>query len=613
MVNLFKKLTLSVFLVLMASNTWAGVRAYLDQTTVNVGDPVTLTIESDNRATQAPDLNPLNQDFDIVHTTQSSQSKWVNGASSFTKSWMVRLLPKRQGEIEIPAFLLGQESTAPLKLIVAEIPADQVKKNSQFMTLEASVDIGKSLPYVQQQIPYVLKLYTDDSIESGEVYPPNIENAIIEKLSRDKQYSVVRNGQKLNVLEKHYVISAEKSGKLVIPPAIFKGEQTLPSNQQSRGLGRGGFPDSIFNDPFNDPFFNSGSFGSLFREPGKPVTTRSDSIEIDIQPLPTDYKGNSWIPAEDLVIKDSWQNRNPVFKVGEPIERTLTLQTKGLTGSQIPDVAVDEPSNIRVYSDNADTQTQTDGNTVYGIRKQQLNYIPNAAGKTTIPAVNIDWWNVITKQQETFTLPAREVEILPGKDGESVTSNASQSGLGAGDSSKNSAQEDPAKVTEDSIKESRSWGVIIAMGLGGILGIGLLIFLWKWSRRKSTTVEKKAEITKRAVMSTDKLLNQLEQACSQNNNKQAASLLLQLAEAKWNDNPPKNLGALADRLQKGLQGENAAEMIRGLDKSLYAEASESTKWQGQSLWNAMKQGLSTYDVKNTEATEVVDNLYPHRN
>ncbi|MEE9352535.1 MAG: BatD family protein [Thiotrichaceae bacterium] len=602
-----KLLHIFVLFVLLTSHSWAGIKVFLNQTTVYDGDPVTLTIESDNSSTDDPDLSVLNQDFQVQGTSQSSSFSMVNGNTSYIKTWSIQLLPKGKGEIVIPAIQLGSESTSPLNLVVADLTPDVVEQNSRHVTLEATAEIGKSLPYVQQQIPYVIKLFTDETIVQGDIYAPNIENAVVEKLARDKQYSINRNGKKLNVLERHYVISPEKSGALVIPPALFKGKQVLPSENQQQRSRRGNLADSFF----NDPFFSDSFFGSAFNQRGSPINSRSDSIEIDVQPIPAEYKGANWLPAEDLVITDSWGKSNPTFKVGEPVVRTLTLQTKGLTGSQIPEFTAGEPNNMRVYPDKATTETKTDGNTVFGLRQQPISYIPNASGTVLIPAVKIDWWNVVTQKQETFTLPEKEIQVLPGvgeRVGKNVGGNKKQVSTPDEDAVEQSAdagqEENDLSSRSETQPSSNQWGwALLIFG-----GLGALTYYWLRYRKETVAVKIPADRIAPKVSSSH-LFTTLQQACDSNDKASAAKLLLQIAELEWPENAPKSLGVLADRLISG------SEYIRDLDKNLYADSvvGGSEAWKGNLLWKAVKDGFPRKDsTKGSVENELVASLYPDR-
>ncbi len=596
----------ALLFISLTSHSWASIKAFLSQATVYDGDPVTLTIESDSSSTSDPDLSVLNQDFQVQGTSQSSNFSMINGNTSYTKTWSIQLLPKKKGEIVVPVIQLGSEATLPLKLIVADLTPDAVAQNSQHVTLEATAEIGKSLPYVQQQIPYVIKLFTDETIVQGDIYEPRIENAVVEKLSRDKQYSISRNGKTLNVLERHYVISPEKSGTLVIPPALFKGKQILPSENQQQRSRRGSLADSFF----NDPFFSDSFFGSAFNQRGTPITSRSDSIEIDVQPIPSEYNGANWLPAEDLVITDSWSKSNPTFKVGEPVVRTLTLETKGLTGSQIPEFTVDEPNTMRVYPDKATTETKTDGNTVFGLRQQPISYIPNASGQVLIPAIKIDWWNVVTQKQETFTLPEREIQVLPGAGG-----NIGKEIGGNKDpvsTLDDAAVEQPAGTEQEgddlssgseTQPSSNQWGwaLLIFGSLGALTYYGL-------RHRKETSPVKKPAARTAPKVNSSHLFTALKQACDSHDKASAAKLLLQIAELEWPEKPPKSLGVLAGRFIAG------SETIRDLDKRLYdgGMVGESEAWKGDLLWKAVKDGFPRKQSAEDSVENVVDSLYPDR-
>lgn len=591
--NRFRGL-LTATLLLLTPSSWAELKAYLNQNTVFVGDPVELVIESDSKLSAKPDLSPLSQDFQIQGTSQSTNFSMVNGNMSYTQSWKINLLPKHKGQLTIPSLMVGSEKTQPLKLSVADLSPEAVAQASQHVRLEAIAEIGQSFPYVQQQIPYTLRLYTDDTVVAGDMYEPQIENAVIERISKDKQYSVVKNGKRLSVLERRYVISPEKSGKLVIPPALFKGEQRPPEQQRSRR-----------DDFFNDPFFNDSLFNSMFREPGKPISTRSDTIEVPVQPIPSDYTGNNWLPAEDVVINDSWDKQLPTFRVGEPVTRTLTWQTKGLTGSQIPEMQLPAPEKMRMYPDQVKTETKTDGKTVFGLRRQEISYIPDTAGEITIPAMQIDWWNVQTGKQEVFTIPAKQIEVLPAADGSTSIatpeSKAQPSATNKQDQGKASAENAPSE------QHSTRWWLWLLLATS-LAAAGYWLRNILRSRNKpqkvETTIVKKA---KKRVANTKKVLSDLQTACEKHDKTQVAKLLLELAKLQWPANAPRNLGALADRLAVG------ADEIRELDRQLYADENSQTPWHCEALWNKVKAGLKgkTDHIASENKTGLAE-LYPGR-
>ena len=170
----------------------AEVRAHLDRDRVYVGDPVTLVIESSGASSGDPDLSPLKKDFRILGTATSTQFSFVNGRTSNRTTWTVQLGPLQLGKLRIPPIQVGAEQTAALELEVTEVPEQVSAQQSEHLFLEAEVDIGDHA-YVQQQIPYTLRFYSDDTVVSGELRAPQPKDALIRHLGNDRHYNVTRN------------------------------------------------------------------------------------------------------------------------------------------------------------------------------------------------------------------------------------------------------------------------------------------------------------------------------------------------------------------------------------------------------------------------------------
>ncbi len=310
-----------------------------NRTTVQVGSTLTLSIESDGaQSGERPDVTPLRKDFDVLGTSTSSETAFVNGSRSDRTRWLVRLQPRHTGTIDIPPISVGGEHTAALELKVTETSPAAANSASKHVFLEAEIAAtGKSI-YVQQQIPYTVRLYYDGTVQSGELAAPDAANAIVEQLGEDKRFTAMRDGREYNVIERRYAIAPEKSGVLHIPPAIFQGIAEAPQTRQDDAGPTEDLMDRMLRGtPFaNDPFFK-GSMGTniAFGDPGRPVAARSQEITLDVEPRPATAKGN-WLPAEQITLHDSWEDNPPQLKVGEPVTRTITIEARGLAASQIP-------------------------------------------------------------------------------------------------------------------------------------------------------------------------------------------------------------------------------------------------------------------------------------
>lgn len=602
---------LALLLMLAAGPGAAAVRATLDRDTVYAGDTLTLTIESDGlQSGQQPDLAPLEKDFDILGTSTSTQVSIINGRRSDKTLWQVQLQPHHTGRLRIPPLSVGGEQTAALELDITEAPQQTTAQPGRHVFIEAEVSSTGKQAYVQQQIPYTVRLYYDDRVQEGELSAPEPEDAVVEQLGEDKNYSTVRNGQSYNVIERHYVISAEKSGALHIPPATFRGRITLPQQR-----GRSSRPGSLMeeflgNSPFaNDPFFRDNLFNSpLFGgHASKPVAARSQAVTIDVKPRPA-TAARDWLPAEAVTLGDSWTRNPPQFRAGEPVERTITIQTKGLSGSQIPELAIPAPANARVYPEAPEQESRTDGKTIYGVRSQTLTYIPDTQGTLDVPAITLNWWDTRHDRAASTTLPAWQFKVLPGAAGSASEAPASprqpepaaQPASPVNEAQQTEAEHEPFGV----IREYRFWP---AVGSGLLLAMLAVRLARRTKQRRQTNATDAAEQTPSiprhaAAPNRKTALRALEKSCTANDPHAAAKALLDLGQAHWPDAPPRSLEALAARIESG------QSLLRALDRSLYA--ADAGDWNGATLWDKFRHGIPEKKAAKAGQDDRLNPLYP---
>ncbi|HED19837.1 MAG TPA: hypothetical protein ENI74_10115, partial [Gammaproteobacteria bacterium] len=462
--------------------------------------------------------------------------------------------------------------------------------------------------------PYTVRLYYDGRLQEGELSAPKLQNAVIEQLGEDKSYDTTRDGHQYKVIERHYVISPEKSGSLHIPPATFNGRIAVPQ-QRRRTRRPGSLMDEFFgNSPFaNDPFFRNSLLNSRFfgGNASQPVVARSHPVTIDIKPRPVTASRN-WLPAEAVTLVDSWSENPPQFKAGEPVSRTITIETKGLSGSQIPDLAIAAPTNARLYPETPEQESRTDGKTIYGVRTQTLTYIPDAQGTLDMPAVTLNWWDTRHNKATSTTLPAWKFMVLPGAGGMTSKTQAAphspavQQSTPLNPTSKVTQTEVGRGLPEtlaETIKANRLWLII-----GG--GVLLTLLIAMMTRRTEQPPEVSAPGTQKQVPQPTRrvrpnpkpALRALQKACTTNDRHAAVTALLDLGHTHWPDTPPRSLSALAARIETG-QGQ-----LRELDRSLYA--ADASQWNGAALWDEFSHGLHKKIDARHEHDDGLTPLYP---
>lgn len=107
---------------LLPGLSWAEVRVHLQPGPLSLSQPFELTIESTGASAGPPDLTPLQQDFQILNRGLSTQTSVINGVRTQRTSLSLSLLPKRSGNLTLPALGIGGEYSQPQPIRVSPGP-----------------------------------------------------------------------------------------------------------------------------------------------------------------------------------------------------------------------------------------------------------------------------------------------------------------------------------------------------------------------------------------------------------------------------------------------------------------------------------------------------------
>jgi hypothetical protein len=609
--------TLWLALLLVSTSAWAGVRALVDRNQLYEGDTVTLTVEAEGESRNGqPDLAPLQQDFEVSGVSTSNQVSIINGQRSDKTQWVVQLKPRRLGELRIPAIAVGGDQTRPIALQVREIPPELAKALEERLFVEVELEPSEESPYVQQQLRYVARLYYAVPLIDGTLSDPQPENAVVERLGQDRQYRTQRNGKEYGVIERRYAIFPERSGEFHIPPVTFEGRVASGSsarNSRTRmsSMMERFFSDDFFRDPFgNDPFFNADDFfaGTPLGDRGRPIRATGKSLTLEVEPQPAAYGGPYWLPASNLVIHDSWSENPPQWRAGEPVARTLTIEAKGLTASQLPELEVQESPQIRVYSEPPVGTSHTDGNWVYGRSEQNLAYVARQEGKLSVPSITVHWWDTEQNRERRATLPPWEVQVAAGSvpvPGEAPAAPAEREESPVPATALETPGKEPTGLPGGvgSLTRLWPWGAGLAALLAVLVAASAVVRQRSRGRAGAGRTAAPSEPRPQPRQSDRAARAALQRACDADDAQACAAALLDWAAVAWPDDPPRNLGVLANRAARG------TAQIRDLDRALYA--ADAAAWRGAPLWEALKDGLRARDeADRREGDGILKPLYP---
>jgi len=503
----------------------ADLVASVDRSRLNTGETVELTLES-NDVTQfgKPDLTALEPMFEVRGTRQVNQLTTINGDNRATTRWIITLLPKQNGSVEIPPLQLGEARSQPISLQVVETETQDTKSTLAPVFIEASLD--QTSVYVQAQAILTLRIYHSVSLyDDSSLTPLQIPDARIEQLGESRTYEKVINGLRHGVIEMRYAIFPQHSGVLTIPTQVFSA--TLVDTQPSQDSGAQG-PKS-----------------------GKLLRVSSAEMPLTVKPKPASYPADSpWLPARSLSLSESWSPEPDHAQVGDSLTRSLTLKAEGLASSQLPPLPATDANGLRRYPDQPVLGNQNSERGLIGSREDREALVPAHSGAIELPTVDVVWWNTFEDHLEHSSLPARTLQ---------VTNNPSL----VVDTPAGSAQ---TNYGADS--EALWWWKLSTLILTctTLLGFGL----W-WRARWQPAILRAAQ----TGPSPRTVLDDLKRACQANDPHATRQAL-----DAWARQQPETLADMAARFVP------LSDALDGLNGALYSETGQH--WQGEDLWRATR-------------------------
>jgi len=598
---------------LSCSQALAGtLEAQIDRTRITQGETVTLQLSVSDDIQGNPDLSPLDKDFDILSRSEGSRFNIINGHSSATREWQLVLLPKHEGDLTIPAVRLGGMESQPLQLKV--MPAAATQSGAAGTTGQpvlVEVEAEPEHPYVQGEVAYRVRILSRVPLNEASLGEPQAGDAIVEQAGEDNHYTTQRNGTTYQVIERRYVIFPQHSGTLRI------NGPTLAAAVPVRNSGRRSLRERFFGkDPFKDmekffggaPFADFPDIGGLFTET-RPVRIRGRDITLNVLPQPAGVQGQ-WLPAKSLSLAEAWSPDPPVFRVGEPVTRTIALIVDGLSAAQLPDLAPPLPSGMKAYPDQPQNETRAEADSLITTRTLKTALIPTAPGSVTLPEFRIHWWDTEAQQPRVATLPARTFQVLPPRAG---TSAATATGAPATAGANAAA---PAAASTSSHTDMQAlqpkpqpayWPGIAAAVTAGWL---VTLVLWRISSTRGRNGIPRPAPAGDAAPSRRQQLGQcrtrLKNACHSNDPRAAKAALLDWAVLQWPAAPPRDLSALAGRISNAA----ARGEIIALDRLLYAGDAQQG-WDSHAAWPVLEQVLvQKAPTADSGTDEPLPDLYP---
>lgn len=549
MTSIILPLLASLFLILSNSVLAATLTANVDRKQITENDSFRLFLRFDEQVGFGqPDLTALKKDFRVINQQRSNQFRSMNGKTVSFTEWTLVLSPLRTGNLIIPELEFNGEKSQSIKVSVNELPQsvkEQIAKEFFF-----DIEVDQKSTYVQAQVLYTEKLYYSVNHEDATLSDLKVTDAHAIQLGEVRQYNTSVNGQRMGVYERRFAIFAEESGEMVIPGQKFTANVVNSYNRWSRG---------------------------------RPVSVVAKPIRIQVKATPATYPQSPWLPSPQISISDRWSKPYSEWQVGEPVTRSITINAQGLSGSQLPSIALPVVEGLKYYPDQSEHQDHSDSLGIQGVYQQSLAIVPTQSGRITVPEMRIPWWNIETNRLEYAILPAQSVDVAPTANAQSTKSSQE---MGQQASSENI-------MTPNQQVSSGYW--IFATLTLLISNILTAFFLWKKSDKTRIKEDNPPEIKGKAI------LKQLKSACQKNEALKIRHFLKQWAQSEYQQNSIEELGKLFNDIA-------LSNAIAELDSFLYQDTQNSV-FNGQVLWNSLSQAIKKSNPRENSDHSSLKPLY----
>jgi hypothetical protein len=182
----------------------------------------------------------------IAGPSQQVSQSWINGKTSFEKSYSYYLLPTQKGNLTIKQALIeynGQiYKTQPIKINVTAATEQPRDPNDTQISADDNLylvaDITNTNPYINQPITVVYKLYFSYNIginnlnEQSKPKYNNFWSQNIEIKNLVNEEGMFKGEKYRYVVLKKVILYPQKSGKLVIEPLSLDINVKLPTNRR---------------------------------------------------------------------------------------------------------------------------------------------------------------------------------------------------------------------------------------------------------------------------------------------------------------------------------------------------------------------------------------------
>ncbi|HZS56351.1 MAG TPA: BatD family protein [Bryobacteraceae bacterium] len=279
-----------------------------------------------------------------------------------------------------------------------------------------------------------------------------------------------------------------------------------------------------------------------------------------------------FLPTTSFVVTQKFDKALKNLKVGDTITRTVTITGSKLKAMLIPPIKFQVPDGIDVYPKQpmVNDIKNDRGEFVEGKRVDSATYLIRKEGDYTLPAIQIEWWNLAAGKVQTASLPPTRFTAAPNPD------------------YRPELAPEPEPVVTRAVEKTNPFYPL----LGKIAGISLivLILVWLWVRF-ARWIGRRWRTSRAAYRESEAAhFSRLRKACRARNAKDAYPLFLSwLSRFKP--------GVSVDRFLLEAADDNLTYQFEALASMLYSRSRAAT-WSGNHMIEALQHVRSRRSAAN---------------
>lgn len=384
-------------------------KASRDKMGVNERVKVEFTVNHDGDNFRAPSFKDFRK---IAGPNQSVQSRWVNGKSSFSKTYTYFLQPTKKGKLEIGQAEIQVEGqvykTSPIPIEVTSAVDNPSDGSGQQIDISDAVhlvaEVSNFKPYLNEAISVVYKLYVSpttnvrnwqslDEPKYTGFWSQNID------LKRQEVKEGTYGGNPYRYVElRRTVLYPQKSGKLTIEPLSLDISIEVPSNKRD-------------------------FFGRRLYDIAKRTVSAKSKI-IEVQALPEEGKPVDFSGAVGEFSLEVQTSKDKVLAT-ESLNYDVIVKGKGnLSLMNMPRPKF--PSAIESYDPEHSENVKTSYSGMSGQVKDSYTLVPNTSGEFKISPLQFTYFDPQTESYKTIKSTSVHINVKPNPN--IVTSSGQTSG-----------------------------------------------------------------------------------------------------------------------------------------------------------------------------------------